>query len=220
MKKILLIPALFLCIIIQAQTPFEGKITYNITINGDISQNEKQNLPQEVTALFKDKKMRLNISTDKLDFHIIATEENEEAFFLMELKEDFPMKMAIKVTKSKLKEELNIDSPCSLNYTHQKKNIAGYQCKKVSATIDDGEYYAFVTESINAQGINWLFNEELKGTMLELVIRNKNNTEGLILKATAVNQTTIADTKFEIPADYMIISEEALKDMFDSDTTF
>jgi hypothetical protein len=220
MKNLILITVLFIGLTSYAQAPFQGKITYSLEIRGDHDMEEEQDLPDEVVAYYKDGKMRFDVIAKKFNFHIITNEAEQDAAFMMELKDEFTMKMAIKTSKGKLQKEFDIDEAPKTHYTKERKKIAGYTCKKIIIETEDGEAYAYVTEQLNAQNLNWLFDEEVKGTMMEFVVREGDSNDGIILRAINVQKMTIADIEFEIPSDYMVVSEDGLNTMFGEDGMF
>lgn len=220
MKNLILITILFFGLTSYAQAPFQGKITYSLEIRGNHDMGEGQDLPDEVVAYYKDGKMRFDIIAKKFNFHIITNEAKQDAAFMMELKEDFIMKMAFRTSKDKLQEEFDIDEAPKTRYTKERKKIAGYTCNKIIIETEDGEAYAYVTEQLNAQNLNWLFDKEVKGTMMEFIVREGDSNDGIILRATNVQKMNISDIEFEIPSDYMVVSEDGLKNMFGEDGMF
>lgn len=220
MKNLLFFTALFFGLTSYAQAPFQGKINYSFEIRGDNSMNEEQDLPSEVVAYYKDGKMRFDVMTKEFNFHIITNEGRQDATFMMEIKGDFTMKMAFKTSKDNLQKEFDIDEAPNTRYTKEHKKIAGYTCKKIIIETEDGEAYAYVTEQLNAQNLNWLFDEEVKGTMMEFIIRDKDSNDGIMLRALDVQKMTISDDEFEIPSDYMVVSEDGLKDIFGENGMF
>lgn len=218
MKNLLLIAILLLGLTSYAQAPFQGKITYSLEIIGDDTTGE--DLPDEVAAYYKDGKMRFDVIADKFNFHIVTNEEKQDAAFMIELKEDFVMKMAFRTSKDQLKKEFDIDEIPKTRYTNERKKIAGYNCKKIIIDTDDGKAYAYVTEQLNAQNLNWIFDENIEGTMMEFIVLDNDSNEGIIIRAKEVQKMNIPDVEFEIPSDYMVISEDGLKNMFGEDGIF
>ena len=220
MKNLLLIFILTLSLSTYAQAPFEGKITYSLDVRGERAQQEKQDLPKEVVAIFKDGKMRFDVITPKLNFHIITIESSHDATFMIELKDEITLKMALKTSTNELKKEFDIDETPKTHFTRERKTIAGYKCKKVVIDSEDGEIYAYVSEDLNAQNLNWLLDENITGTMLEFILVNKERSEGIILQAREVRKMNISDNEFNVPSDYMVISTDGLKNMFGEDGIF
>lgn len=220
MKNLAIIIALIFTLSSYAKAPFQGKITYNLEIRGDVSNEDKQDLPEEVAAYYKDGKMRFDIIADKFNFHIVTNMDEQNATFMMELKEEISLKMAFKTSKNELQKEFEVDSDINSRYTNGRKTIAGYQCKKVILDSEDGEAYAYVTDDLNAQNLNWIFDDEIQGTIMELVLIDDEKNEGIILRATDVRKMNIPDAEFEVPSDYMVITQDGLKGMFGEDGIF
>lgn len=220
MKKLLIIMALTLGLTSYGQAPFEGKITYSLEVRGDAPEEDKQDLPEEIVAYFKDGKMRLDVIAPKFNFHIITNEADKNATFMIELKDEITLKMAIRTNTNELKKEFDVDETPKTRYTRETKKIAGYKCKKVVIDTEDGEAYAYVSEDLNAQNLNWLFDESIKGTMLEFILADKDRTEGIILQAREVRKMSISDVEFNVPSDYMVVSTDGLKNMFGEDGLF
>ena len=214
MKNLFLIIALTLSLTSYAQAPFQGKITYDLAINNASTIEEQQKLPKEVVAFYKEGKMRFDIIASDFNFHIITNESNEEATFMMEIKGDFTMKMAFRTNKNRIKDEFDIDETPKIRSSRERKNIAGYTCKKLIIDNNDGEAYAYISEKLNAQNLNWLLDEDINGTLMEFTLRNREDNSGIILRAREVQKMNVSDTEFNIPSDYMVISEEGLKNMF------
>ncbi len=200
-----------------AQKPFEGIITYGIssTKTNTEAQNE---LPSEIITTYKGGKMNLNVNANKFGFTVITNKDRQESTFIIEIKEGIIMKMALKTTKDDLKAEFDVDNTPDIRYTNQRKRIAGYACRKVILDTDDGSAYAYVTEDINANGINWLFDNKLHGTIMELHLDEDEGSTTIYAKA--VRKMTISDSEFEIPADCMMISSEDAKNMIGGSITF
>lgn len=220
MKNTLLLLSLILSLTSYAKAPFQGKITYSLDFDGEEANEKQKDLPNEVVAYYKDGKMRFDIITSKFDFHIITNEANQEATLMMELKDQIILKMAFKTNRDKLKKEFDINEIPNTRQTLERKNIAGYLCKKVVIDTKEGEIYAYLTEELNAQNLNWLFDKNLNGTLMEFTLRDNDSNSGMVLRAKEVQTTTVFDAEFEIPADYMVVSEEGLKSMFGEDGMF
>lgn len=218
MKNLLLIAIVLLGLTSYGQAPFQGKIIYSLEIIGDDAAD--QDLPDEVAAYYKDGKMRFDVIANKFNFHIVTNEEKQDAAFMMELKEDFTMKMAFRTSKDKLKKEFDVDEAPKTRYTSERKKIAGYTCRKVIIDTEDGKAYAFVTEQLNAQNLNWLFDESINGTMMEFIVLDEDSNDGIILRAKEVQKMKIPDVEFEIPSDYMVVSDDGLKNMFGEEGMF
>lgn len=219
MKNFLLIIGLIVSLSSYAQASFQGKISYNLTLRGDVDVDDKNELPDEIVAYYKDGKMRLDMIADKFNFHIITNMNEQNATFMMELKEEITLKMAFKTSKNELKQEFEVDNDINTRYTKERKTIAGYRCKKVILDSKDGEAYAYVTEDLNAENLNWVFDETIRGTIMELVILDEKR-EGIILKAKEVRKMNIPDAEFTVPSDYMVITQDGLKGLFGEDGLF
>ena len=109
-----------------------------------------------------------------------------------------------------------------VNITSETTKIAGYNCKKAEVTMTDSKGTSHVTNIWFTDEItNHMYSEnengaqfkDIKGMPLEYEIQSKN---GMAMKmtATSVSQETVADSKFDIPADYKETTiEEMQKEM-------
>lgn len=102
--------------------------------------------------------------------------------------------------------------------TKETKEIAGYKCKKVIATMADDPSISFdvyYTEELNVQAPNFSNPyAPIKGMLMEYRLKKF----GLEMKftATAVQKTEIPDETFELPAYYKVISKTEMDEFFKS----
>jgi len=102
--------------------------------------------------------------------------------------------------------------------TDEKKEIAGYMCKKVIATMPDDpgvKFDVYYTDELNVKNPNENTPySQLKGMLMQYRLKRL----GLELEfvAKGVTKEKIADTEFELPAYYKVISLKEMDDFFKS----
>ena len=106
----------------------------------------------------------------------------------------------------------------SFEETGDKKEIAGYTCKKVIATMVDDpsiKFDVYYTEEINITNPNaHTPYEKLNGMLMQYRLKKF----GLELEFTAkgVEKEKVANEEFELPAFYKVISKKEMDDFFQS----
>jgi hypothetical protein len=220
MKKALLLSLIAASIITLsfsiATTEFEGKINYEITIDGS-------SLPPEAMAMFegselnvyiKGTKSRSEVSMGFQNTTTISDTKTNSSVMLMEM-----MGNKYKIKSNPQKDEKPSD--VSVKYLDETKEIAGYKCKKAQITFKDKSASDIVTNIYFTEEIsNYMGNDsrssqfkEIKGMPLEYEMKAER---GMKLKMTAktVSKEKISDSKFDIPSDYKETTvEEMQKEM-------
>ena len=107
-----------------------------------------------------------------------------------------------------------------LNFTETKetKEIAGYKCKKLIATMADDptvKFDVFYTEEMNVTNSNFSNPySQVKGMLMEY--RLKKFGLEMTFTALGVKKEEIPDEEFELPAYYKVISKKEMDDFFKS----
>lgn len=102
--------------------------------------------------------------------------------------------------------------------TKETKEIAGYKCKKVVATMEDDptiRFDVYYTTELNVEAPNFANPyAELKGMLMEY--RLKKFGLEMSFTATGVQKEEIPDETFELPAYYKVITKQEMDDFFKS----
>ena len=112
----------------------------------------------------------------------------------------------------------NKDYQLVFEETSEKKEIAGYSCKKVIATMPDDptvKFDVYYTDELNVSNPNENTPySQLKGMLMQYRLKKL----GLELEFTAkgVTKEKIADTDFELPAYYKVITLKEMDEFFKS----
>lgn len=220
MKKLtllLLSAATLIALSFTLGTPaFEGKITYEINVDGG-------NMPPEAMAMFagseiviyvKGEKSRSEMNMGMQNTITISDTKAGTSVLLMEI-----MGNKYKIKSDPKKEEKTPE--VTVKYLDETKTIAGYKCKKAELTFKDeagnpqatGIWYTEdITNYMGNSKKNFQF-RGIKGMPLEYEMSAER---GMKMKMTAktINKEVVPDSKFEIPADYKESTmEDVQKDM-------
>ncbi len=192
---------------------FEGKITYEITMEG-------ANLPPEAKGMFagselsvymKGTKSRTDVSIAMQNNSTISDLKTGTSVILMEI-----MGNKYKIKSDPSKEEKNTD--VSVKYLDETKTVAGYKCKKAEITFKDetGNKQTstiwYTEDILNHMGASTSNNQykDIKGMPLEYEMNADRGTK-MKMTAKTVSKETVPDSKFEIPADYKETTMEELQ---------
>lgn len=216
MKKIFLFSLLvFLSTIIQAQS-FEGKIVFNVTINGIDDPQASAMLPKEATAYFKGTKSRMEMSLMMGMKNVTITDgATNKSTTLMDLMGN---KYAIDNSTDKTTEESKkLYESAKVSITNEKKKIAGYTCTK--AIVE----FPSLTSKGQTEKIEMWFTKELSlnksyangpmskidGSVLEFNINQ--GAFVMNLSAKEVLKQNVSDELFIVPSNYKIMTADELK---------
>lgn len=199
-----------------ASAVFEGKITYEVNVEGE-------NMPPEAMAMFAGSESTIYIKGSKsrsdmtMGFQSTTTISDAKTGTSVSLLEMMGNKYKIKSEPEKDEKTPDV----TMKYLDETKEIAGYKCKKAEMTYksETGEQAVsaiWYTEEIS----NYLGNDKrssrfkgIKGMPLEYEMSMER---GMKMKMTAktVSKESVPDSKFEVPAGYKEVTvEEMQKDM-------
>lgn len=194
---------------------FEGKITYEIAIEGG-------DMPPEAKAMFADSKLNVHIKGVKSRADVIMGFQNTSTISDSKANTSI-MLMDIMGSKFKIKADPKTEGKAtdvSVKYLPETKEIAGYKCKKAEITFKDesGQKQlttVYYTEEIgNHLGSNQ--NAQFKGIKGMPLEYELSADGGMKMKMTAkkVSKESVNDSMFDIPSDYKETTLEDLqKDM-------
>jgi len=136
---------------------------------------------------------------------------------LTQLVKMLDLKQACIETEADISKE-NKDYQLAFEETGEKKEIAGYSCKKVIATMPDDpsvKFDVYYTDELNVSNPNENTPySQLKGMLMQYRLKKL----GLELEfvAKGVTKEKIADTEFELPAYYKVITLAEMDEFFKS----
>jgi len=216
MKNLGKLTTLFLTILIsisinaQKSKSFQGVITYDIAVEGDIDPSKKAFLPTQMTAFIKENMARMEIiSVMKQVF--INDKETMTQTLLMDIMGD---KVAIQAKKEDIEKELEEAPALTFEETQETKEIAGYSCKKVKVTDEEGNITTlYYTTDIDYENPNWHSQyRDIKGVLMEY--SSQMGEIKMTFTVKEVKKQKIKDSLFEIPSDYTIMTPEEAQAKF------
>jgi len=171
--------------------------------------------PGKMTVSFKDNMFAAEMSTmGVFTTTFIANPIKKQ---LIQLVKVFEIKQAcIDDEKSILAENANYK--LKLEETKETKEIAGYKCKKVIATMEDDptiKFDVYYTEELNVTAPNFANPySQLKGMLMQY--RLKKFDLEMTFTAVGVKKEEIPDETFELPAYYKVITKKEMDEFFKS----
>jgi GLPGLI family protein len=202
MKKIFLAAtvALLSFTTINNNTNFEGKVVYDISLDGS-------GLPPEAMSMFKGSEMVTYIKGDKrrvdmnMPMQSTTTISDNKTKLTVMLMDIMGMKYLIKMTEADLKKEQDEMPDVKIKTTTETKTIAGYKCVKNEVQIKTKEgkeetVNVWTTDEIPTSEVKTVY-KGLKGFPLEYSL----NQRGLKMTFTTkeISKELVADSKFDIP---------------------
>ena len=193
----------------------EGKVVYAITYpDMDLDPQMMAMLPAESVVYFKDHWSRtdMNMGTGIYSVTIINS-KTKEVTTLMDM---MGTKTATVIpepeeTKDKGKSP---DNTKDFELLNEKKEIAGYPCKKAILKNTDGtSFELFYTDFILSESQFAKQWNNFKGFPMEYVIVTSGFNMKLVAKE--VSGETVSDTLFTIPPDYKLITQEEFSKMLE-----
>jgi GLPGLI family protein len=136
---------------------------------------------------------------------------------LTQLVKVFDVKQACIENKADIAEE-NKAYELTFEETSEKKEIAGYTCKKVIATkVDDptSTFDVYYTDELNVSNINDNTPyAQIKGMLMQFRLKKLGLEMEFVAKG--VQKEKIATEDFELPAYYKVISKQEMEEFFKS----
>lgn len=191
-----------------SQKPFEGIITYNVSISGDGAEAVQAFMPTEFKYYFKNSSVKLVMSggfSAMLGEYLI--DGNKGISYLVKHEEK---------SYSVLKDESNAKSTENSNFLGETLFIEGYECKKYESvtTNENGEKttsYLWTTDKISIKfskkesmnsNMQMLFGSSNKGFPLKVV--SENQGFNLTLTATSIDKRKLSKKEFQVPKNYQL----------------
>lgn len=191
----------------------EGVIEYNAEVV-DASHPMAGLAPGSATVKFKENKLQLEMSTMGIFNTIFISDPSKKT--LTQMVKFMDIKNACIQTEADLIQE-NKDYELKLEETKQTKKIAGYNCKKVTASfISDpsNTFDVYYTDELGLDSINNIGPyKQIKGMLMQY--RLKKLGLEMCFTATAVKKEEIKDDVFEVPAFYKIVTRPEMEKLFE-----
>lgn len=200
----------------QAQKPFKGVITYEISYPGvELDPMMSAQLPTMMTFTMKGDMGKMEMATGMFtQGEIIDAEAKTLVTFIEAMGQKFKIVMdAEEVAETKAE----APKP-EIEKTGDTKEIAGYKCKMATVlmTLENGqeiETDVYYTEDLYSPAMD--FNNEFEGIegfpfeyMMDMGQMKMKFT------VTSVKKGGVKDSDFELPEDYKQVTQEELQNMF------
>ncbi|HET6245873.1 MAG: hypothetical protein H0V01_12460 [Bacteroidetes bacterium] len=219
--KFLLLPLFLFCFFTSCRQLTDEKYISEGIIEYDISYPETAE--DNVMIALMPKTMLLKFKNDKVAFEFTGGMGLFKATFVSDLQNQKLLHL-VKILNKKYALTYNaaeihdIDEMpgININFTGEKKTIAGYETKRSLITFKDDEntsYDIYFTEDINLKTPNWSTPyKEINGVLMEYQLKRYNVV--MRFTATSVKKADIDDSDFEKPDDYKIITKEEMDQLF------
>jgi GLPGLI family protein len=217
--SILLVIFFVLSLNVNAQKkvkPFKGYVKYEISYEGEIDAQQKQQMPKEQLVYMMGAKSKIVLKMPMGEQQILLDGENMEMTIVFSNNAS-GKGFAIKTEKEEVEKSLSEAPKVEIKVTQETKEIAGYTCKKAEVIQEvDGEEIISViyyTEDINVDNPNWFTeHKDIKGVIFEYSQTSNDITS--TYKAVVVKKGKVKDATFKIPVDYKILTEEEAAALF------
>lgn len=190
----------------------EGVIEYDATVV-DESHPMAGLAPSSATVKFKENKFELEMSTMGIFNTMFVSNPGRRT--LTQMVKFMDIKNACIQKESDLINE-NKDYVVLLEETKETKKIAGYNCKKVKATMANDPSVVFdvyYTDELGGDSINYLSPyRQIKGMLMQY--RLKKLGLEMCFTAKAVKDEEIKDETFDVPAYYKIVTRPEMEKLF------
>lgn len=187
----------------------EGKIVYEITLDGEVEGMMAAMLPSEIVMKFKGTKCRTEMITAMAENITLSDQKDQNSGLI--LLDVMGSKYAMKVDPAKVEEQKKNLPEFELITTTETKEIAGYMCKKaiMKNKANNEETYIYYSEALpylensltsqfkNVQGMPLEFNSKLNGITMTI-------------RAKTIENIKIADAEFVASSEYKLVTEEQL----------
>jgi GLPGLI family protein len=122
-------------------------------------------------------------------------------------------KTAMKMTEAEMARQKRKVPEYEIKQTEEKREIAGYPCKKADIKSKDGDFSVWYTEDIAVRNSNWDSPfKGIHGFLMEFaMVQNGMNMK---LAAKKVSEEKVDDSMFIIPEGYKMTTPEELQKMF------
>ncbi len=215
MKRILML-AVFITAILSTSTQAqkksknaEGKIVYEITLDGEVEGMMAAMLPSEIVMKFKGSKCRTEMATAMAE-NITLSDQKDPSSGLI-LLDVMGSKYAMKVDPAKVEEQKKSLPEFEVIASTETKEIAGYKCKKaiMKNKSNNEETYIYYSEELPYLE-NSLTSQYKNISGMPLEFNTKLNGITMTIRAKSIEKIKIADAEFVASSEYKLVTEEQL----------
>ncbi|OFX45216.1 MAG: hypothetical protein A2046_05210 [Bacteroidetes bacterium GWA2_30_7] len=196
----------------QKSTDFQGTVTYNVAVEGELDAMTKAQIPTEMTQTYKGNKVRTEQKSSMGSTIIITDNETKITTILLDMMGN---KMAITQTKEDADKALQEMPEVKVTNSEETKTIAGYNCKKATVEMTGEEKSVldvYYTNEIIVNNPNSLsFFKDIKGVLLEYT----QSAGEIKMKFTAkkVKKAKVKKSIYKIPEGYQQLTQEQFRSM-------
>lgn len=191
----------------------EGLIEYNAEVV-DQSHPMAGLAPGSATVKFKNNKLQVEMSTMGIFNTTFISDPSKKT--LTQMVKFMDLKNACIQTEADLVPE-NKEYELKFVETKEIKKIAGYNCKKVKASMVNSPNVCFEIYYTDELGMDSINNigpyKDIKGMLMQY--RLKKLGLEMCFTATAVKKEEIKDEVFEVPAFYKIVTRHEMEKLFE-----
>ncbi|MBM3436094.1 MAG: DUF4412 domain-containing protein [Bacteroidetes bacterium] len=197
---------------------FSGTIVYNITYpEGSLDPQMAAMMPKTMKVKIRDVNSRMEMNMGMGSSITLYNSETKTGATLMDM---MGQKLAMKITPEDVEKEIAESPGVTVVNVDETKEIAGYECKKARIRIKEKnsdketEVSVYYTDKLGSGGLNYnnpMF-KDIQGVMLEYTV--KEGKIEMTFTAVSVEKGKVADSEFEIPVGYQVMSASELKNMF------
>jgi GLPGLI family protein len=197
---------------------FSGTIVYNITYpEGSVDPQMAAMMPKTMKVKIRDVNSRMEMNMGMGSSITLYNSETKTGATLMDM---MGQKMAMKITPEDIEKEIAESPQITVVNVDETKEIAGYECKKAIIKIKEKgsdketELAVYYTDELGSGGMNYnnpMF-KDIQGVMLEYTV--KEGKIEMTFTAISVEKGKIAESEFEIPEGYNLMTQEEFKSMF------
>lgn len=188
-----------------------GKIEYDIeVVESELSYLEEMMVGMATVSIsFKDEAVRTDFNVTMASTTIIHDGASKQGLMLMS--NPITGNKAVKLDKDV--DSRDAKGKYKLEYLSETKKIAGYDCKKAIATLEDGtKLNIFYTDKISPKNRSTKYTfEDLKGFPLEMEVKQ----DRMVVKLTALKVDTKSPASnlfsLAVPDDYELTTMEELE---------
>lgn len=215
MRRILILAVLITAIVgtsAQAQKKSknaEGKIVYEITLDGEVEGMMAAMLPSEIVMKFKGSKCRTEMATAMAENITLSDQKDPSAGLI--LLDVMGSKYAMKVDPAKVEEQKKSLPEFEVINTTETKEIAGFACKKaiMKNKSNNEETYIYYSEELPYLE-NSLTSQYKNINGMPLEFNTKLNGITMTIRAKSIEKIKIADAEFVASSEYKLVTEEQL----------
>ena len=200
----------------QKKAPFTGTIVYNITVQGNVSDEAKMMLPSEMIMKISPDKLSQVMHSDMMDIKTIFDASTKVSNTMMDM---MGQKMSIKKTAVQLTDEQKKKgTTMTIKPSGEVKIIAGHKCRRAIVSMKSNKstvqtFDTYYTEDIDISKYNF-GNTFPNVNGLPLEFSMSQGPFSLKLTAKSIKKENIAASEFAIPSDYKQVKPDKMKSLF------